>query len=257
MINEPLWWADDKDDQGELEIMEKACRLTLIDFGFARDLSKSSFEHHSGTVLDGTASNESCSPIDKPDPLDVSVSYREVRDLSALGARFFVAPEVLCGLRERGNDALDRLSTSIHGSQKHLAKETNGPKKCVSDYGLTADAISVGKGTVHSHHKPSRPQHSVLTYFFSGATIKYVLTGVPSETNVVEYLASRNHPLKIAARKVSQRLFKKQKSGPTKRFRGLEDLPANVRVLAMEMTHYDSRQRRTVRVASRHPWLAA
>ncbi|EJK61553.1 hypothetical protein THAOC_17939, partial [Thalassiosira oceanica] len=32
MINEPLWWADNKDEQGELEIMEKACRLTLIDF---------------------------------------------------------------------------------------------------------------------------------------------------------------------------------------------------------------------------------
>ena len=243
VINEPLWWVDEKDDQGELEIMEKACRLTLIDFGFARDLSKASFDHHSSTVLDGTASNESCSPNDKPDPLDVSVSYREVRDLSALGVRFFVAPEVLRGLRERGNKVVDRLSTSIHGPQKHLAKETNRPKKCVSDYGLTADAFSVGKEPhIVITKSPLGRYHSVLTYLFSGTTIKYVLTGVPPETDVVEYLASRNHPLKIAARKVSQRLFKKQKSGLTKRFRALEDLPANVRDLAMEMTHYDSRQ---------------
>ena len=70
-----------------------------------------------------------------------------------------------------------------------------------------------------------------------------------------EYLTSRNHPLRRIARKVSKRLFKK-KSGLAKRFRILEELPADVRDLAMEMTHYDSRRRLTVRAASRHPWLA-
>ena len=163
MINEPLWWADDKDDQGELEIMEKACRLTLIDFGFARELSLGSDRlKSSSTLSNDTALTEALSGGDSDHPLDVSVSYRHVRDLSAVGARFFVAPEVLRGLRERGKSAIDRLSTSIHGSQQHLVMETNGPKKCVSDYGLTADAFSVGKRVVaHLHYviSPPKPYH--------------------------------------------------------------------------------------------------
>ena len=254
MINEPLWWADKKDEKGELEIMEKACRLTLIDFGLARDLNLDPRRLKSfSTVSNHTASTEESFPSDES-PLDVSVSYLQVRDLSAVGARFFVAPEVLRGLRELGKVTMDRLGTSVHGPKSHLEKVSKGPKKCVSDYGLTADAFSVGK-MIHAWKR--RPV-VLISYLdmSSGTTIKYVVTGVPPESDIEEYLSSRNHPLRKAGRKVRERLFKKQNKGLTKQFRGLEELPANVFYLAMAMTHHDSRQRLSVRAASQHPWLA-
>ncbi|EJK61555.1 hypothetical protein THAOC_17938, partial [Thalassiosira oceanica] len=121
----------------------------------------------SSTVSSDTALTEEFWPSGESS-LDVSVSYRHVRDLSAVGARNFVAPEVLRGLREIGKAAKGRLNTSIHGSQQHLAKKTKGPKKCVSDYVLTADAFSV---ELDSERHPSRgpdpgdrPAHDVLRW---------------------------------------------------------------------------------------------
>ena len=143
------------------------------------------------------------------------------------------------------------MHTSLSGKHKHQGQEQQQqqqlyPKKkkalsaCVSNYGMVADAFSVG------------------------ATIRHMVTGVPPSINVEEYIAMRNHPLlklgryvkKICTRKGLRRSSSNIQQGPSKKkYRTSLDLPADVKDLIHSLTYHDSRRRATVRSVTRHFWI--
>ena len=86
-----------------------------------------------------------------------------------------------------------------------------------------------------------------------GATIRYMVTGVPPQYNVNEYIESKNHPLKKVVRALKQRSRKNGKR--IKQYRSSDDLPNGVKDLIGTLTHYNSRKRATVRMAKGHQWV--
>lgn len=89
-----------------------------------------------------------------------------------------------------------------------------------------------------------------------GATIRHMVTGVPPDVDVDDFIASKNHPV----RKLVRSLSKKVKGGGKKRpkiYRTSLDLPMDVMDLIQGLTHYNPKQRATVRTCTRHPWIAS
>ena len=96
--------------------------------------------------------------------------------VGALGTRNYAAPEILSGIRNFAT----ALSESFHRQRPN--NKTIGA--CVSNYGMIADAFSVG------------------------ATIRHMLTGVPPAVDVEEFIASKNHPLKKLLKRVKKGIKK-------------------------------------------------
>lgn len=71
-----------------------------------------------------------------PRNLDDSCSQRVLRDLSPLGTRMFAAPELLSGIK----DVIPDVDSSCH----RRLKRRNSNTKCTNNYGMVADAYSVG-----------------------------------------------------------------------------------------------------------------
>jgi serine/threonine protein kinase len=82
-----------------------------------------------------------------------------------------------------------------------------------------------------------------------GATIRYIVTGVPPEQDIDDYIQWKNRPVKKAIQ-----AFKRTKS--TKRYRSSDSIPGDVMDLIRDLTHYDSNKRASVRSATRHPWIS-
>jgi len=270
MINDDLWWSDDLDVDGKVLKMSKQCRITLVDFGFARALTPDNIESDEGlrkamaesskeddretddsiaemAIVDPSDANQRKKRFDAytvtqalnddsvttqtrgrsrvQDNLETSISHVRVRDLSALGTRNYAAPEIMAGIRK----IADTLGDSIRSRSdyKH-SKEALG--ECVSDYGMDADAFSVG------------------------ATIRYMVTGVPPSVDVEDFIASRNNPLKKLIRSLKKRV-KGGNNKRSKKFRGGKDLPAQVNDLVQILTHYNTKKRATVRSVTKHPWI--
>lgn len=263
VMTDDLWWSDDLDADGKLANMAKNCNITLVDFGFARALSPNDINSDVGLkkIMDESKSegragpegieeqaatkdydvsciNEALSGEERGrgrsrtrDNLDASISHARIRDLSALGTRNYAAPEILSGVR-RFADALDSSFRSLNSSNHKPETTTKPLGECVSDYGMVADAFSVG------------------------ATIRHMVTGVPPSVNVEDFIASRNAPMKKLAKRLSKRLsFKKNDNKRSKKYRTSCDLPEEVEDLIQALTHYNSRKRATVRAVTGHPWI--
>ncbi len=258
---------------GEQAVKEKRYNITLIDFGFARALKPSEISTDPGlyNVVQNVApdlplENESGNnkplnpavlalleaPIDdgsqhgkktkrgrKP-VLDRSTSRQIVRDLSALGQRSYAAPEITRGVRKFTNN----LSSSIHGSinrgrnsgRQSSRREADSDRplaECVSDYGMVADAFSLG------------------------ATCRYMLTGVPPHIAVDEFISLQKTPIAKMSKLVSKALkeLTGKKTGREKRYRSVEELPPEAGQLIHSLTHWDPAKRTTVRGAKLFPWL--
>eukprot|EP00957_Ditylum_brightwellii_P183740 13995057-Ditylum_brightwellii.AAC.1 len=170
--------------------------------------------------------------------VDASISKNRVRDLSALGNRHYAAPEILRGVRERhSRGRSSRRSSDEHSKHKNKDKvQIENESKCVSDYSMVADAFSVG------------------------ATIRYMLTGVPPGINVEEFMAMQSSPLAVMARLVGKVLKKtskkknKQQNKIKKRYKRGDELPKNAAILVRALTHWDPTKRLTVRAARSYPW---
>jgi len=277
-IDDDLWWSDEFDVDGKVLGYLQRCHITIIDFGFARALCPDDLLADIGlhkvvreSKLEGTdpptdsreqdeEQNESGSHICVNDvlldpsihkkrsesrgrsrtrdrsELELSQSYQVVRDLSALGTRNYAAPEILSGLRKISS-TMASLNASLHSRNVPDNSERDSRKvqtrrslaECVSSYGMVADAFSVG------------------------ATIRYMVTGVPPQYNVNEYIESKNHPLKKVMRALKQRSRKNGKR--IKQYRSSDNLPNGVKDLIGSLTHYDSRKRATVRMARSHQWV--
>lgn len=155
---------------------------------------------------------------------DIGTSYSryKVRDLSALGTRNYAAPEILSGIR----NVVDSIGSSFHRRKTRR----NCESECIADYGMVADAYSVG------------------------VTICHLITGVPPDADEDDFISSKNHPLKKIARKVKASLNDK-KGKRAKTYRRTSDLPLEVNEVIRLLTHYDARRRCTVRYARGLPWI--
>jgi hypothetical protein len=89
-----------------------------------------------------------------------------------------------------------------------------------------------------------------------GQTIKYFVTGVRPDQDVNEVIAMENHPLMILGRLLCCSSNKKSEGGERRvKYRRVSQLPAELKKLIKDLTHYDPRLRLTVRTARRFPYV--
>ncbi len=226
-------WSDDVDGDDAARALK--WNMKLIDFGFARPLHPDDIQDH-GKVLALQSEPDDVffgsSTIDralvdknKGDSLSLStsVSHQKVIDLSAVGNRNYAAPEVREKIRVFKKDKKD-TSRKNDQHDRPLAE-------CVSDYGLIADAYSVGK------------------------TIRYMLTGVPPEQSVNDFLAEKNSVMNILGRKVGKIMAKDKGKNRKKKYRRTSDLPRAASKVVLGLTHWNERSRTTIRSARKYEWI--
>ena len=160
----------------------------------------------------------------KREQFNPSASRHIVRQLSALGNRNYAAPEIINGVVAAKDDSVGN-STSSRTKKKKQGHTTLA--KYVSDYGMVADAFSVG------------------------STIRYVLTGVPPDQNVQQVLAAQHNPMA----QLLQCLCGGGEKGEKKTYRGAQELPKETVRLIKGMTHPMANRRTTVRMARLYPWI--
>ncbi|KAL7497033.1 hypothetical protein ACHAWT_005350, partial [Skeletonema menzelii] len=235
MVQDINWWSDEFDIDGKVLALTRKCKITLIDFGFAIALTQEDIE-------EGVTPNKSGSDVkDKarmndenhqsrgrdgiPRNLDDSTTRKVVRDLSPLGTRVYAAPEILFGIK----DVNPNFDSSCHRRLKRRKSNT----KCTTNYGMVADAYSVG------------------------STISHMVTGIPPNQDADEFFATRNNPLKKIAHKMKMRLSggEAKKSSRKKTYRHRAELPLEINEVITELTHYNVSRRCTVRNAMNLPWI--
>ena len=217
--------------------------LTLIDFGFARALGPKDLEAEDTlkTLIGAShSSKKAVRCLDSQESIDDAVddtsrhfsrnqilnddfnkSRRIVRSLSAVGNRTYAAPEVKNKVR--------KTETTDSSGHKEIS---NTLLPFVSDYGMVADAFSVG------------------------ATARYVLTGVPAQENFNEFMANQNSLFCKAGRWIGRKLAKRRSdSKPVKKYRPSEDVPVEAVRLIKGMTQANASTRMTVRDARMYPYI--
>jgi serine/threonine protein kinase len=230
--------TDGGDDDGDVDWNAKREKwhLTLVDFGFARalspndvnpsshrtrspemthsesDLSINEALDDSNHILRRSRGNRSSNP---------DLSRHIIRSLSAVGNREYAAPEVKNKVHQE--DTVDKSS--------HLGV-TNTLSEFVSDYGMVADAFSVG------------------------STARFILTGVPPHESVEEVVAWHNNPVNKAARWMRKKLKKNGGNGkPKKNYRSSTDIPVEALRLIKGMTQPNAILRTSVRDARMYPYI--
>ena len=159
--------------------------------------------------------------------LSSSLSRYKIRSLSAVGNRNFAAPEVKKGIR-----AFKRFTKKkVEGEEQPTAQEPLSDY--VSDYGMIVDAFS------------------------TGATIRYMVTGVPPHTSVDEFLQEKNSAINVLGRKIKKAVNKKYANKMVKRYRSNQDLPPQVVRLILGLTHWNEKKRTTIRSARDYEWIAS
>jgi len=226
------------DDQDTIDVpwveLKKRWHLTLVDFGFARALGPDDMGSQEliGNLEESSHSNVSIHDalFDKPTKKkysSVNISRHKFIDLSALGNRNYAAPEVKNRVREQ-EDSSYRKGVNCTLS------------KFVSNYGMTADAFSVG------------------------ATARYLLTGVKPEENVDEVLAHHNNPINKLIRKINRKRMKSRRNKlitinadkvREKKYRSASNLPPNGLALIKAMTQPNIQNRMSVRDARLYPYV--
>lgn len=238
---------EDEVDAPDCSVLRKKWHLTLLDFGFARPLGPEDMKTDHGLrksmvgdmsipvleegldkslhnrMVDLSLSEHSTKTKGGKKSLDMSNRSNSrilVRNLSAVGNRFYAAPEVQKGVKD----------ISLDKSQRKKCKNTLS--QYVTDYGMVADAFSVG------------------------ATIRYILSGVPPHENIDQVIRAQKSPLAKASRWVERKMAKAD--APKKRkknYRKIKECPPEAVKLVLGMTHGDPKQRTTVRAARKYPWI--
>lgn len=246
---EPCW--SDESDDGEDMAKTLCWNIKLIDFGFARPLHPDDIgdnyknknvnkpepdDSFFGRSNIDSALTDKNIKLKKQDSLSLSSSYshKRVRGLSAVGHKNYAAPEMLKGIR---NFSKNVLSLSSSGSRSKATKEMKKKKMheqalgdAVSDYGLTTDAYSVG------------------------VTLRYMLTGVPPEESISEFVARKNSMVSKLGRSFRKKIGK-DKDKRQKRYKFTSDLPREASKVVMGLTHWKESVRTTVRSARNYEWI--
>jgi len=243
-LKDKTCWSDGVD--GDEAAKSMRWKIKLIDFGFARALRPDDIEDEESLLrrekephddffgrssvdnkLDERSIHQSGLGLDlsrsgtKKRELDLSnsISRYKIMDLSAVGNRNFAAPEIKKG---------------VHVFKRNKATEQGRDPltRCVSNYGMIVDAFS------------------------TGATIRYICTGIPPQTSFEEFIAEKNSCEKVIWRKIKAAV-KKNDTKPKKRYRSNDDLPAEAVRLILGMTHWNEKKRTTVRSARNYEWIAS
>lgn len=235
-------WSDD--DDGDDAAKCQTWKIKLIDFGFARPLHPDDIDgvKHSIEVkpvpgdeafrrvnIDNAI--EDAATANKDINLSVhSISHKKIRGLSAVGNRDYVAPEMLKGIRGSSKNV---LSSSSHGKNNNLKKQLHEQSlaEAISDYGMTADAYSAGR------------------------TIRYMLTGVPPDVSISDFIANKNSAMNIIGRKLKKKFSKKENLARKKRYKLTSELPNEASKVVIGLTHWIERNRTTVRSARNFEWI--
>lgn len=174
------------------------------------------------TSVDESDASRGRSRTKKATNESISCSRRKIRGQTPLGTRSYAAPEILTSIRNIGSS----ISSSIR-----LRTKQKSHKECISDYGMVADAYSVG------------------------TTISHLVTGIPPNIDADEFLASKNHPLKKLSRNIKKRFLDKGTTTKRAKYKLRSELPLDVNEVIRLLTHYDEKRRSTVRQARRLPWI--
>jgi len=227
MSNDAFW--DDKATFDEWKIV-------LVDFGFAKALTPAEAGIHKNPkasvrhlVQRGIDRQESTRNDSKPNTGKGS-SFKQTakpgmrrrssftklmfRGMSALGTREFAAPEVQKVKEKTADD--DALASHV------------------SDYGLIADAYSIG------------------------ATIRVLLTGVPADHNEIDFISSNDNLLVNLASVIFGCIGRKNGDDGTqrkKRYKFLDETPNPARELVMKLMKPMFVDRLTVPLALDEPWI--
>jgi len=228
-LDDDLWWnSDEFDIDGKVLAHTKKCHVTLIDFGFAKALAKEDITENAIASNDGTAvtstdeSDKTSRGRSRTRDDSISCSRRKMRGQTPLGTRSYAAPEMFTTIRK----VTQSISSSIHRRRTKQKSES----ECISDYGMVADAYSVG------------------------TTISHLVTGIPPNIDADEFVASKNHPLKKLSRNI-KKCFSDKSTKRAKKYRLRSDLPLDINEVIRLLTHFDERRRSTVREARHLPWI--
>ena len=185
-----------------------------------RGIDKQASQHELQKPDSGSSSQPSSTPHKmgpraKLDRTGSVFQRTPIRAMSALGTRAFAAPEVTKARKKSDDDAA-------------LTDD-------VSDYGLIADAYSIG------------------------CTIRVLLTGVPPDQNEMEFISGQNNILLDMISAIFS-CGKKTKGGNgkhqrKKRYKFMDESPKPARELVRRLTKPVYSKRLTVTSARNEPWI--
>ncbi|EJK75782.1 hypothetical protein THAOC_02489 [Thalassiosira oceanica] len=244
-VDTEAWWSDSLDLDGEVLALAKRCRVTLIDFGFARALQLDPAQCVASVGIEArdrdddrveSARAHEQIPTTKrgrtrEQNLNKSQSRRLQRGLSAVGTRKYADPSIFRTIRDNLNASMRSMNSSMNrssASASHKERKLKSFSASIADYSLTADSYSIG------------------------CTIRHMVTGVPPGISVPDFIAEKNRPFKAVLNAI-----KRSKRTRPKMYRELSDLPESLADIISKMTTIDSRKRLTVRTATQHPWIEA
>jgi len=241
-LDDDSCWSNDPD--GVEAAKAKRWKMFLIDFGFARPLHpdevdpKRNFvdatkpEPDDGFFGRSTVDDVREDSIHQIDGLNRSlsnsISHNCIRNLSAVGNRNYAAPEVTSKIK-KFKDILNTSRGKIFERKKAPLAE------CVSDYGMIADAYSIG------------------------TTIRHMVTGIPPSISVEDFFSMKNNPLRLMGKQMKKVFPTKKNEKPKrkKRYCSNADLPKPAIRLILGLTHWNQTKRTTVREARTYEWIAS
>ncbi len=241
-------WSDDLD--GDDAAKRHYWNIKLIDFGFARPLHPDDIqgykynledkpepgeEYFGRSNIDHAIEDSTADSKKKDESLSISnsISHMKIRGLSAVGNRNYAAPEMLKGVRGFTKRILSFSLSSSGRGEEARKKEMHEQSlaDAISDYGMTADAYSIG------------------------TTLRYMLTGVPPDVSISDFMAEKNSAVKIIGRKLKKKFSNKENLKRKKRYKYTSQLPKEASKVVLGLTHWNERSRTTVRSARNYEWI--
>ena len=154
-------------------------------------------------------------------PVRGSQTRAKVKSMSALGTKAYAAPEIKHKLRNKNEDDKNKPNAAL--------------TECVADYGMVVDAYSVGW------------------------TLRVILTGVPPNSTISQYMRKRNgKEVPDEYEEVGCCCFGgdgEVTERPPFRVRDTDEMPKGATLFISELTKMNPDQRMSVREAQNHPWI--
>ncbi len=228
-------WCDDYDDPQVQQYLPN-WQATLIDFGFAVALKPGDINKFVQSNNETKTSN--MNELRSNYTRKMSLEHKLTHGVTGTDHDISVSKIQIVDLASLGNRnyAAPEILKTIH-KQKGQPTGHN-----VSNYGMTADAYSLG------------------------ALLRYILTGVPPEYTIEEYISRKNNLVGKVADFLSSISFSycrsktkadgsEKKRKRWKRFKRNHCVPKDAANLVHLLTMRDVKQRMTVRNAQTHPWI--
>jgi len=264
-FSEDAVWCDEQENPQVQELLHK-CHITVVDYGFAKVLTPQDVRKTPITAKDpskkvtskkislnnalnekrpkrrndiGVAVDSSTS-----DTSNTSISKHQCLDLTALGNKHYCAPEVLQTLRALSQGVNPPPPNDDNVEQKPIQppkQQEISTTKNVANYGMNADSFSLG------------------------ALLRYLLTGVPPEYKIEEYISRQQNFVALIANYLFLCCPKKNNNNNnlagenvkkrTPRLKRSYEIPKDASNLIQSLTKRNAQDRETVRNVQCHPWI--